>query len=412
MGSIKSISWAILFWIAGSVLAQACDSRTGPVAQIGSSWIIVKSANPVDSRDVSDLLDLYQLLLPRWPCAEILRSKNGFLALALGTVPEADGQILLQDWISSARIPADSFLSKGNRLIARVPASSLRSRIAQVPSQSTNPAPEQERARTPSELIRIHKALTLTRDYIGPVLDYRTSELDGAIRSFQEEWLEEQPTGTLDDSQLMRLFKKERELKDGLGMTRVKYHEYGLSVELPLKYLGSPEKYDNNVHYPPVPNAPARDSMYTNVWGGYINPSDWNNFTIHAESKYRNSVINGYIDQGDNYIFIRYFDDLPGGDINSFDVTENISFFFVEKGEMRGVEMTWITGRRFIDDKSSRYFFRHRFTAAAIVNSIQPIPIDRGTANTVDPVVGFIVEELAKFVLRRTLLGLGRKLFK
>jgi len=144
MDAVKSISWALFFWISGVVIAQACDSRSGPIAQVGSSWVVVKSANPSDPQDVSDLLDLYQTLLPRWSCAEILRSQNGFLALAIGTVPEADGPSLLQDWIRSGRIPADSFLSKGNKLVARVPASSLRSRAAQVPTQSTNPAQEQE----------------------------------------------------------------------------------------------------------------------------------------------------------------------------------------------------------------------------------------------------------------------------
>lgn len=131
------IIMAMVYFVFSAEMAFACVSHTGPLARTNDRWIIVKSADPNNPQQVSSLIMAYDNHISFWNCTEILKSSNGMLALTIGTIERGRSQSFL-DTQRGNGIPADSFISDGTNMVARVPVATL---LAQTPGALPSQSP-------------------------------------------------------------------------------------------------------------------------------------------------------------------------------------------------------------------------------------------------------------------------------
>ena len=81
----------------------------------GWSWVIVYSRPTL-----GEAVDLAKQLETDWPSTSIFQSQNGWYAISIGTLRDNDQQHLKDEWIATGRIPDDSFLSSGEKLVRKV----------------------------------------------------------------------------------------------------------------------------------------------------------------------------------------------------------------------------------------------------------------------------------------------------
>lgn len=99
--------------LSASVANSTADtiSVTSPALPVGYRWVVFASA-----RDISNLPNLTQTLSPHK--TRIVLSENGNFGLVAGPYPEEEAANLMTTWKRNRSVPADTYLSSGNRFIS------------------------------------------------------------------------------------------------------------------------------------------------------------------------------------------------------------------------------------------------------------------------------------------------------